>query len=322
MLRIIFMGTPDFAISALDTIYDDGHELLGVVTQPDRPKGRGKKLAPPPVKEWAIAKGIPVYQPSKVNSPEFIDDIKALKPDIIVTAAYGRILSKDILDIPRLGCINVHASLLPKYRGASPIQQAILNGDMESGITIMYMDEEMDTGDIILQERIDIGKDERVDSLHDRLAKLGGKAISKALTLLEEGKAEATSQDHSQATYCSKIDKSQGEIDWANRSIDIKNLVRALTPYPGSYTFIDKKRLKIWKVDIVHLEDVKKNNTIPGEVKVADVKDGLIVACGDGYLRLFEVQGSGGRPMADTDYLKGHDIKVGTIFGRQKEIFG
>jgi len=314
VLKIIFMGTPEFSVYSLEAIKESSHELIAVVTQPDKPKGRGKQMAPPPVKEWAVKHNIPVYQPVKVRgNREFIDEIKGLCPDLIVTAAYGQILPKELLVIPPLGCINVHASLLPAYRGASPIQQALINGDTRTGISIMYMDEGMDTGDVILQEELEIAADENAGSLHDRLAELGGKVLLKVLKMFEEGKPAGTPQDHDKATYCSKIDKSMGEIKWTDSAESISNLIRGLTPWPGAFTYLNGMRLKVWKA--VKWEYFTEECRLPGAVIKADSKNGLVVACGDGALRIEELQIQGGRPMSDLDYLRGNPVEAGTLLG-------
>jgi methionyl-tRNA formyltransferase len=245
-LKIIFMGTPDFSVPSLKTIFSEEYELIGVVTQPDRPRGRGKRLLPSPVKKWALEKGINIYQPLRARDEEFITQIEDLAPDLIVTAAYGQILPKKILDIPPLGCINVHASLLPKYRGASPIQQAILDGETKTGITIMYMDEGMDTGDIILQKETPIHPDENSGDLHDRLADLGAKALRESLKLFTVEKPVGIPQAHEDATYCQKIDKAMGRINWGMNIDRIRNHIRALTPWPGAYTYIGSMRLKVY----------------------------------------------------------------------------
>lgn len=312
MLRIVFMGTPEFAIPSLEAIADSGHRIIGVVTQPDKPKGRGKRLAAPPVKEWAVARNIPVYQPEKVRDPEFIRVLKELAPDLIVTAAYGQILPKDILDIPPLGCINVHASLLPKYRGASPIQQTLMDGETETGITIMYMDVGMDTGDIILQRSIPIHPDEQADELHDRLATLGGQVLAEALKLFEKGRPAGHPQDHDKATYCKKIDKSMGNIDWTQDAIRIKNLVRGLTPWPGTFTFLEGQRIKVWKVQEWEYSTLETHT--PGQVVAADQRQGLVVACGEGFLRLVKIQAEGKKVMEDIEFLRGNPIPVGAVF--------
>ncbi|SFQ18118.1 methionyl-tRNA formyltransferase [Caldicoprobacter faecalis] len=312
MLKIVFMGTPEFAIPSLEAIVSSGHQIIGVVTQPDKPKGRGKKLAPPPVKEWAVARNIPVYQPEKVKDPEFIEVLKGLAPDLIVTAAYGQILPKEILDIPPLGCINVHASLLPKYRGASPIQQALIDGETETGITIMYMDVGMDTGDIIFQKSTPIYPDEQADELHDRLAVLGGEALAEVLKLFEKGRPAGRPQEQEKATYCKKIDKSMGNIDWTQSAVRIKNLVRGLTPWPGTFTFLGDQRIKVWKVQEWEYSNLGTHT--PGQVVAADQRHGLVVACGEGFLRLVRIQGEGKKVMEDVEFLRGNPIPVGAIF--------
>jgi len=310
-LRIVFMGTPEFAIPSLEAIVSEGHELIGIVTQPDRPKGRGKRLSPPPVKEWAVERGYKIYQPEKVRDNEFIAELESLAPDLIVTAAYGQILPKRILDIPPLGCINVHASLLPKYRGASPIQQAIMDGETKTGITIMYMDVGMDTGDIILQKETTIDPEENCASLHDRLAQLGGEALKESLRLFANGKPKGIPQNHEEATYCQKIDKSMGRIDW-NMDIDrIKNLVRALTPWPGCYTYINGIRLKIWEIG--SKEYLQEREIVPGRVVHADGKRGLVVSASNGLVRLSRVQAPGKRVMEDVEFLRGNRVEVNTV---------
>ena len=258
-MKIIFMGTPDFAKESLQAIYEEKYEILGVVTNPDRPKGRGMKMVASPVKEYAISKGLPVYQPEKVkNNNEFIEEMKNLKPDVIVVVAYGKILPKEILEIPPLGCINVHASLLPKYRGAAPIQWAVLNGDKTTGVTTMYMDEGMDTGDMILAEKVDIGDDETTGELWDKLSEIGARLLVKTLKEIEDGIANRTKQgeDFSMAPM---LNKDMARIDWENQTAhEIKNLVRGLNPIMGAYTFLDGKKVKFWKVDMV--EDVFTEN--------------------------------------------------------------
>lgn len=315
-MKILFMGTPDFALPALETVHNSVHELVAVVTQPDKPKGRGKNLAPPPVKDWAINNNIPVYQPVKVRGDQsFIDEIKALSPDLVITAAYGQILPKAFLDIPSLGCINVHASLLPEYRGASPIQQVLIDGRDRTGITIMYMDIGMDTGDIILQEELVINPDENAEELHNRLSVLGGQALKKALKLFERGPVKGMPQNHAKASYCSKIEKSMGEIQWNNSSTSIKNLIRGLTPWPGCFTFYKGNRIKVWKA--TQGEYLTEETLVPGTIIKADDTNGLIVSCGQGVLRIEELQGPGGRRMRDLDFLRGKSIEPGVVLGKE-----
>ena len=273
-MKIVFMGTPDFSKESLEAIYDAGHEILGVVTNPDRPKGRGMKLVASPVKEYAVAKELKIYQPEKIrNNVEFIEEIKSLKPDVICVVAYGKILPKEILDIPELGCINVHASLLPKYRGAAPIQWSVINGDKITGITTMYMDAGMDTGDMILKEEVEIAPDETTGELWNRLSTIGGKLLVKTLKQIEEGIAPRIPQgdDFSMAPM---LDKEMSKIDWENKtSIEIKNLVRGLDPIMGTYSYLDGKKIKFWKVDIVEGNNLSVEN---GTVIKADKFDEVI----------------------------------------------
>ncbi len=308
-MRIVFMGTPDFSIPSLEAIVEEGHELIGVVTQPDRPRGRGKRMTPSPVKAWAVERGYEVYQPERARDHDFIEKLESLAPDLIVTAAYGQILPKRILDIPPLGCINVHASLLPKYRGASPIHQAIMDGETKTGITIMYMDVGMDTGDIILMKETPIHADENCGSLHDRLAQLGGVALKESLRLFAQGKPKGTPQQHDKATYCQKIDKSMGEIDWTMEIDRIKNHVRALTPWPGAYTHIHGLRLKI--LEVSESQILKETTNIPGRVVYADEENGLVVSAANGLVRLNKIQAPGKRVMEDVEFLRGNKIEVG-----------
>ena len=257
-MRIVFMGTPDFAKESLEAVYNAGYEILGVVTNPDKPKGRGMKMMASPVKEFAIEKNIKIYQPLKVkNNIEFIQEIKDLNPDIICVVAYGKIVPKEILEIPKLGCINVHGSLLPRYRGAAPIQWAILNGDKTTGITTMYMDIGMDTGDMILKEEVDIGEDETTGELWERLSKIGGNLLVETLKEIEKGIAPREKQGNDY-TLAPMLNKEMAKIDWENKTAEeIKNLVRGLNPIMGAYTFLNGKKIKFWKVSIA-TEDAKK----------------------------------------------------------------
>ena len=247
-MKIIFMGTPDFAKESLEALYNAGHEIIGVVTNPDKPKGRGMKMVASPVKEFSIIKNIPVYQPLKIRKNEvFINEIKKLNPDVICVVAYGKILPKEILEIPAKGCINVHGSLLPKYRGAAPIQWAVLNGDKKTGITTMYMDEGMDTGDMILKQEVEIGEDETTGELWDRLSKIGGKLLIETLKQIESGTAPRIKQGED-FTLAPMLDKQIAKIDWENKTAtEIKNLVRGLNPIMGAYSHIHGKKIKFWK---------------------------------------------------------------------------
>lgn len=306
-MNIVFMGTPDFALPTLDAIYDSGNTLLAVVTQPDRPRGRGQKLAYSPVKKWAVKKNITVLQPRKARDASFIEELADLSPDLIVTAAYGQILPRVILDIPPKGCINVHASLLPCYRGAAPIHQAILDGCERTGITVMYMDEKMDTGDILLQKAMDIGSDMTCEDLHDELAALGGACITEILPAFETGRPEGTPQVHDEASYCGKITKDMGMIDWREDADCIRRRICALTPWPGTYTTVEEQRLKVLAAELV---DDAPGNARPGDVYIFDERDGVRVKCGQGALRLTQIQAPGKRPMADTEFIKGCRMRI------------
>lgn len=318
MLNVLFMGTPDFAMESVDSLYTSGYNILGVVTNVDKPKGRGMKLYPSPVKEYALDKDIKIFQPEKVkNNPEFIEQIKALNPDIICVVAYGKILPKEILDIPKYGCINVHASLLPKYRGAAPIQWAILNGDKKTGVTTMYMDEGMDTGDIILQKEVEIDEDETTGELWDELAEVGGDLLVETLRKIEEGTATRTKQgkDFSMAPMLSK---EMSKIDWENKTAEqIKNLVRGLNPIMGAYTFLNGKKIKFWKVEIAQNILYDEDNIQifrNGTVLVSDPRDGLIIKTKEGLISVLEIQGENSKKMDIHSFLRGNHIKKFEVF--------
>lgn len=311
-MKILFMGTPDFAKESLEAVYNAGYEIIGVVTNPDRPKGRGMKLVASPVKEFAISKNLKIYQPEKVrNNVEFIEEMKSLKPDVICVVAYGKILPQEILDIPELGCINVHGSLLPKYRGAAPIQWAVLNGDKVTGITTMYMDSGMDTGDMILKEEVEIDPDETTGELWNKLSKVGGELLVKTLEQIENGTAPRISQSDD-FTMAPMLDKEMSKIDWKNKSAsDIKNLVRGLDPIMGTYSFLDGKKIKIWKVDVLSNDNSNVEN---GTVIKADSKDGLYIKAKDGIIKVLEIQGENAKRMSAQDFLRGNNIGVGAKF--------
>ena len=317
-MNILFMGTPDFAKESLEALYNAKYKILGVVTNPDKPKGRGMKMVASPVKEFAIEKNIPIYQPIKVrNNEEFINEIKELNPDIICVVAYGKILPKEILDIPKLGCINVHGSLLPKYRGAAPIQWAVLNGDKKTGITTMYMDIGMDTGDMILKEEVEIGDNETTGELWDRLSKIGGKLLVETLEQIENGTAPREKQGED-FTIAPMLDKEMAKIDWENKTAqEIKNLVRGLNPIMGAYTFLNEKKIKFWKVDIAtNIEYDEDNIQIfrNGTVLVSDQKDGLFIKTKEGILSVLEIQGENARRMNIYDFLRGNRIEEFEVF--------
>ncbi len=318
MLNVLFMGTPDFARDSLEAVYNSGYNILGVVTNPDKPKGRGMKMVASPVKEFALEKGLKVYQPIRIkNNTEFIEEIKKLKPDVICVVAYGKILPKEILDIPEKGCINVHGSLLPEYRGAAPIQWAVLNGDKKTGVTTMYMDVGMDTGDIILKEEVTIGDDETTGKLWDRLSKIGGKLLVKTLKQIEDGIAPREKQGNN-FTMAPMLNKDMAKIDWENKTAqEIKNLVRGLNPIMGAYTFINGKKIKFWKVDVAKNigydpENIKMFRN--GTVLVSDQRDGLFIKTKDGILKVIEIQGENAKRMNICDFLRGNQINEFEIF--------
>lgn len=310
-MKIVFMGTPDFARDSLRAIVEAGHEVALVVTNPDKPKGRGMKLVPSDVKKYAIEQNLEVVQPTKVkNNPEFVEQLKNINPDVICVVAYGKIIPKEILDIPRLGCINVHGSLLPKYRGAAPIQWAVLNGDKETGITTMFMDEGMDTGDMINKEVVQIGDDETTGELWDRLSVIGANLLVKTLSDLENG-TYAREKQGDNFTVAPMIKKEMAKIDWENQtSSEIKNLVRGLNPFMGAFSFLNDKKIKIWKVEKL----AEKSDKEPGTVLISDPKEGLVIATKDGTISVLEIQGENSKRMSISDYLRGNKILVDEKF--------
>ena len=317
-MNILFMGTPDFAQESLKVLCENNYNILGVVTKIDTPKGRGMKLAKSEVKIYAEEKGLKIFQPEKVkNNTEFINEIKSLNPDLIVVVAYGKILPKDILDIPKYGCVNVHASLLPKYRGAAPIQWSVLNGDKVTGITTMYMDIGMDTGDIIMQEELEIGENETTGELWDRLKVLGGKLLLKTVQEIEnnDGKVERIKQGDD-FTIAPMLNKEMAVIDFNKTANEIHNLVRGLNPIMGAITFIDDKKYKIWKTEVVkedlEIENIEEKEN--GEVVLSDQKKGLFIKTNNGIIKVLEIQGDNGKRLNIGDFLRGNNIEVGKIF--------
>ena len=308
-MNIVFMGTPDFAIPALKALIESKHSVSAVFTQPDKPKGRGHKLTPPPVKVLADENGIAVYQPNslKKDADEYIKIIKDVNPDIIVVAAYGKILPKEVLEIPKLGCVNIHGSLLPKYRGAAPIQWAVLNGDKETGITTMLMNEGLDTGDILLVEKTKIGENETASELFDRLSFMGAELLLKTIDALQKGEITPQKQDDSKATYASMLSKDLSKIDFNNPVFSVHKKICGLSDWPCAVTSIDGKRLKIYRSEIV--SDIKPDAQ-PGEI--INEKD-FTVACIDGSIKLVEVQAEGSKRMSAADYLRGKPVTKGTI---------
>ena len=303
------MGTPDFAVPCLRELINNNYEISKVITQPDRPKGRGQKLMPSPVKEEAKKHNIEVLQPERIKDFQFVKQIENLNPDIIVVVAFGQILPKTILDIPKYGCINVHASLLPKYRGAAPINWCIINGEKTTGITTMYMNEGLDTGDMILKREIPILDSENAQQLHDKLSILGATLLLETIDQLLKGNASRTPQDHSQSTYAPMLSKTLGKINWNMSSLEIKNLIRGVTPWPGAYTSYLNKTVKIFSAEAL---DYENENEKAGTIyKVAH--DHFLVCCGKGSLSIGEIQFQNEKRMSVEAYLRGHNIVEGEI---------
>ena len=322
-MKIVFMGTPDFARDSLSAIYDAGHEITAVITVPDKPKGRGMKLIPCEVKEYAIEKNIKVYQPEKLReNKEIVDTLKDINPDVICVVAYGKIIPKEILEIPKYGCVNVHPSLLPQYRGSAPIQWAILNGDKETGVTTMYLDEGMDSGDIILQTKTLIYKDETSGELWDRLSKIGAELLVETLEKIENKTAPRIKQPK-EFTLAPMIEKSQAKIDWESKTAqEIKNLVRGLNPIMGAYSVLNEKKIKFWKVDKLSIEEfINKYPEFkeyeyrfleidPGTVLYIDKKEAIYIMAKEGIIKVLEIQGENAKRMPTPEFLRGNRIEV------------
>ena len=326
-MRILFMGTPDFALESLKALYEAKYEIIGVVTNIDKPKGRGMKLVASPVKEFALEKKLKIFQPERIkNNADFIEKIEKLQPDLICVVAYGKILPQELLDIPKNGCVNVHGSLLPEYRGAAPIQWAVLNGDKKTGITTMFMNAGMDTGDMILKEEVKIGEDETTGELWDKLKVIGANLLVETVKKIENGSATRTPQPK-EGTEAPMISKEMAKIDWENSMVSqIKNLVRGLNPIMGAYSYLEGKKIKFWKVQTLteqellekfeelreykgHLKEVQA-----GTVLFSDDKTGLFIKANDGILQVIEIQGENSKKMPINDFLRGNKINVGKIF--------
>lgn len=324
-MKILFMGTPDFARDSLNKLYNSGYEICGVVTTPDRPAGRGMKMVASPVKEYAVEKNLKLFQPEKIsNNDEFKDEIRALAPDLVCVVSYGVILPKSFLRIPPLGCINVHPSMLPKYRGSAPIQWAVLNGDKTTGVTIMYLNEKMDAGDIIVQQEVEIGEDETSGELWDRLSKIGAELLENTVSDISKGIIKRTPQPE-EFTLAPMLDREMTKIDWnVKRAIDIKNLVRGLNPIMGAYSLLEGKKIKFWKVQKIENEEFKKKiqnlesknleEAEVGEVVFANDKIGLFIKTSEGVLEVLEIQGENAKRMKIGDFLRGNKIQIGQRF--------
>ncbi len=306
-MRVLFMGTPDFAVPCLEILIEEGHTVVGVVSQPDQPKGRGHKLQPPPVKARALEHGIPVFQPTKLKDGSFQEVLDETKPELIVVVAYGKILPKYILDYPKYGCVNVHASLLPKYRGAAPIQWSVINGEKVTGVTTMYMAEGLDTGDMIEKSETEIGRTETYGELHDRLSVMGAELLKKTVEKLENGTAEREVQKDEESCYAPMLNKETGHIDWSKSAEEILNLIRGTNPWPMAFSLYEDVPMKL----IVATKGEKQDKN-PGKILSAE-KSGICIACGDGSVLVTELQMQGSKRMDVASYLNGHEIRVGTI---------
>ena len=314
-MKIVFMGTPDFAVGTLHALAESEHEILAVVTQPDKPKGRGKALQPTPVKEEAMRYGIPVYQPKKVREEDFQVVLRELNPDLIVVVAFGQLIPKSILELPRYGCVNVHASLLPKYRGAAPIQWAVIDGEKESGVTIMKMDEGLDTGDMIAKTVVPLAADETGGSLFDKLSQVGAQLLLDTIPALEEGTVVCEKQpEESPTPYAAMLNKKMGLIDWSQDASVIECLVRGLNPWPSAYTYLKGKTLKIWQAKVVE----KQHEEEPGTIIEVDKKH-LVVACKTNALLIERLQLEGKKQMETEAFLRGYAIETGAQFSMNKE---
>ncbi len=332
IVKVIFMGTPDFSVVSLERLESSKDiELMAVVTQPDKPRGRGQKMRPTPVKKKAVDLGIDVLQTKNVNEASFLDKLRELSPDFIVVVAFGQMLSKELLELPKYACINLHASLLPKYRGAGPIHQVILDGKEFTGVTTMYMAEGWDTGDMIYKEKVKIERQDTVGILHDKLADIGADLLVKTLVDIEKGIAPREEQNHEKASYASKIDKTTGEIDWNNSSEKIYNQVRGVNPWPGAYTYHQGQLLKIWKCSIrdkditkdiddpntekASITDKTANQFPAGTIVKANSKEGLLIKTSDGIIEIIELQMAGRKRMTAKDFLHGYTIENGSLLG-------
>ncbi|WP_455617977.1 methionyl-tRNA formyltransferase [Eisenbergiella sp.] len=309
-MKVVFMGTPDFAVGALEAIWKAGHEITAVVTQPDKPKGRGGKLQMSPIKEFAVSKGLPVFQPVRIKRPEAVEQLKTYEADIFVVAAFGQILSQEILDMPRFGCVNIHASLLPKYRGSAPIQWAIINGDKKTGVTIMQMDAGVDTGDMLMKSEVEITPSDTYASLGDKLAQAGAQLIIPALAAIEKGEVTPVPQDDALSCHVGMIDKTMGKIDFSRPAEEIDRLIRGLNPWPSAYTSYKGKTLKIWEASPLP----ESADGEPGSIQRTE-KDAVYINTGNGVLKVTQLQLEGKKRMQVKDFLLGCRIEKGEMLG-------
>lgn len=313
-MKIVYMGTPDFAVAPLEALIQAGHQISAVVTQPDKQKGRGKEVQMTPVKECALKYGIPVFQPVKIKEKEAVEKLREYPADLFVIAAFGQILSEEILNMPRFGCINIHASLLPAYRGAAPIQWVILNGEKKTGVTIMQMEKGLDTGDMLLKAEVDIDSGETGESLHDKLMEIGAKLIVEAIPKLERGELVPEKQDDSLSSYAPRLTKAMGLVDWKKDAIEIERLIRGLNSWPSAYTCYHGKTLKIWEAEVILAEPERDSSALPGTVCSAG-KDFFDVACGKDLLRIRSLQLEGKKRVSVKDFLLGYQLEEGTQLG-------
>ena len=309
-MRAVFLGTPDFAIPSLAALLEAGHDIPAVITQPDKPQGRGQNMAPCAVKKYALSKGLNVHSFKRIRSSEGVDFLKSLDFDVMITAAFGQILSQEILDIPKYGCINVHASLLPKYRGPAPIQWAVIMGETQTGITTMKTERGVDTGDILMQEKVDIGPEETAGELFERLAELGGRVLVKTLEGIEAGTVTPVPQNHDVASHFPMLKKEDGKIDFNKKAAEIKNLVRGVNPWPGAYVNLGADVLKIWDVKVIH----QKSRRRPGTLVYCDARNGIVVNTADYEIALKEVQFAGKRRMEATSAMCGRELDTKQVF--------
>ncbi len=312
-MKVVYMGTPDFAVAPLEAIIKAGHEVCAVVTQPDKQKGRGKEVQMTPVKECALSHGIPVLQPVKIKEKEAVEELRKYPADIFVVAAFGQLLSEEILQMPKYGCVNIHASLLPKYRGAAPIQWAVINGEEKTGVTIQQMEKGLDTGDMLFKSEVVLDKKETGESLYDKLTHVGADLIVEALVAIEKGDVKPEKQDESLTCYASRLTKDMGKIDFSKDAVVIERLIRGLNSWPSAYTFYRGKTLKIWEADVTDAETDKKPGTV-----ICVTKDAIEVATGKGTLLLKEIQLEGKKKVAVKDFLLGYEVKEGMMFEEAK----
>lgn len=323
-MKIVFMGTPDFAVGALDAIVEAGHQVTAVVTQPDKPKGRGKEMQMTPVKVCALSHGIPVFQPAKIKEPEAVEQLRGYEADLFVVAAFGQILSEEILSMPKYGCVNIHASLLPKYRGAGPIQWAIINGEKVTGVTIMQMEKGLDTGDMLFRREVEIVPDETADTLHDKLAAVGAELIVEAIPKIEAGEVTPEKQRGEDSSYAKMLTKAMGKIDWNMEAGKLDCLIRGLISWPGASTVFRGKTLKIWEEEPVDAGSLRgaAEGAAPGTVVLVE-KDAIYIQTGKGVLKVKAVQPEGKKRMAVKDFLLGYPVKAGELFAAfEKNFYG